>query len=123
MPKKLKNIEDYIIVEIPENPYVFGIQRQAIDNERFVKQDPEKNIGEVYDSIMHIVSPYVNYYTGEKTESCSCLSWRTRKQRCIHLKAFYKRNPHMDKLTKIKENSKELIEIRKLVESEIKKES
>jgi hypothetical protein len=117
MPKESKSIDDYIVVAIPENPYVYGIQRHALPEERFLKcKDDVSPQKEVYDSVMHIVSPYVNYYTGEKTESCSCISWRTRKKRCIHLKAFYKKNPHMDKAIKIKENSKDLKEIRRLIE-------
>jgi hypothetical protein len=124
MPKKSKDIDDYIIVAIPENPYVFGIQRAALPEERYIKseskalgEDIEANIGAVYDSVMHIVSPYVNYHTGEKTESCSCISWRTRKKRCIHLKAFYKKNPHMDKTIKMEENSEDLLKIRQFIET------
>jgi len=117
MPKQSKNIDDYIIVALPENPYVYGVQRAALPEERYVKSDIDNKIGEVYDSVMHIVSPYVNYHTGEKTESCSCISWRTRKKRCIHLKAFYKKNPHMDKTIKMGENSKDLQEIRKFIET------
>jgi hypothetical protein len=119
MPKVSKDIDDYIIVKLPENPYIFGVERIALPEERCIASSEKhaEDIKEVYDSVMHIVSPYVNYYTGEKTESCSCISWRTRKKRCIHLKAFYKKNPHMDKTAKMSENSKDLKELRKIFES------
>lgn len=117
--KASKDIDDYIIVKLPENPYIFGVQRNALPEERCIASTPNhaENIKEVYDSVMHIVSPFVNYYTGEKTESCSCISWRTRKKRCIHLKAFYKKNPEMDKTANMNENSKDLKELRKIFES------
>jgi hypothetical protein len=90
-------MDEYIILEIPENPYLFGVERAAKPEERRVKKDPKNELGEYYDSVLHIVCPFSNYYTKEATESCTCLSWRTRQKRCVHLKAFYKKNPHLDK--------------------------
>jgi hypothetical protein len=97
MHKPRHKINDYIILGIPENPYLFGVERQATAEEKKVLKDPENEVGDFYESVVHIVCPYSNYYTEEKTESCTCLSWRTRQKRCVHLKAFYKKNPHLDK--------------------------
>jgi hypothetical protein len=95
--KPKHKVEEYIILGIPENPYLFGIEREATPEEKRVAKDPHNEVGDYYESVLHLVSPYINYYTKEKTESCTCLSWRTRQKRCVHLKAFYKRNPHLDK--------------------------
>jgi hypothetical protein len=106
--------EDYIVLGLPENPTIFGVERVARPEEKFVLAETagfrpktkyrcgalsgdKSPIGEYYESVMHIVSPFINFYTGEPTESCSCLSWRTRQKRCIHLRTFYKLNPHLDK--------------------------
>jgi hypothetical protein len=97
MKRKRHTIDDYILLEIPENPYLFGVERETRPEEKYVKKDPLQEIGSYYESVLHLVSPYLNYYTNEPTESCTCLSWRTRQKRCVHLKAFYKRNPHLDK--------------------------
>ena len=102
MRKHRHNIDDYILLALPENPFLFGVERETRPEERKVKKDPKKEVGEYYDSVMHLISPYVNYYTGEPTESCTCLSWRVRQKRCVHLKAFYRRNPDLDKEDKSK---------------------
>ena len=97
MIKKKHSIDDYILLGIPENPFLFGVERQARPEEKRVRKDPFHEVGDYYESVLHIICPFSNYYTNEPTESCTCLSWRTRQKRCVHLKAFYKRNPHLDK--------------------------
>ena len=103
MPKKIHDITEYALRALPENPKIFAVERKTFHREKFAKADPNgKELGEVYDSVIHIVSPYYNYYTGENSESCSCLSWRTRRKRCIHLKKFFAMNPQEDPLLKSK---------------------
>lgn len=96
MRRKTYKTEDYIVLGVPENPDLFAVQRRAEGKERFVKADPEgKLLGPVYEGITYLVSPYTNYETGRAGESCTCLSWRTRHRRCIHIKKFYEMNPRL----------------------------
>jgi len=92
--KKPKNRE-YLILAFPENPLLFGIARLAEENEKFLSKDPDgKEHGAVYDSLVHVVSPFIDPLTGEKGEWCSCLHWKTRGRRCVHLKKFFEANPN-----------------------------
>lgn len=98
MGSKKHKVQDYIVLSIPENPGLFAIERRAHGQERFLVSDPKgSGTGPVYHSIAHLVSPFLNYETGASGESCTCLSWRTRKKRCVHLDAFFALNPHLDK--------------------------
>jgi hypothetical protein len=94
MRRKTYKTEDYILLSVPENPDLFAVQRKAEGKERFVKADPTgEELGPVYEGVTYLVSPFTNYETGRDGESCTCLSWRTRHRRCIHLKKFYEMNP------------------------------
>lgn len=96
MRRKTYKTEDYIVLRVPENPELFAIQRRAEGQERFVKADPEGQLlGPVYDAVTYLASPYTDYSTGRAGESCTCLSWRARHRRCIHLKKLYEMNPHL----------------------------
>lgn len=99
MGAKKHKPKDYVILSIPENPGLFAVERRTNGTERFVQSDPKGDgIGPVYHSVAHLVSPWLDYETQEAGESCTCLSWRTRKKRCVHLQAFFELNPHLDKL-------------------------
>jgi len=111
MRRKVHSTDDYILLSLPENPRIFAVERKAHGQERFVKKDPEgAELGIVYQSMLHIISPYYNYYTGEATESCSCLSWRTRRTRCVHLRKFFEMNPQEDPRNKGNQESHDIYE-------------
>jgi hypothetical protein len=94
--KTPKQKPQYIVLAFPENPLLFGVARFTEGKERYLKKDPEgKETGPVYDSILHIISPFCNPNTGEVGECCSCLQWKTRKKRCTHLKKFFELNPKL----------------------------
>jgi hypothetical protein len=94
---KTHPLEEYALLSLPENPKLFAVERKAIGSEQFVKKDPNgEELGAVYHSVIHFVSPFYNYYTGEPTESCTCISWRSRQERCIHLRKFYEMNPDLE---------------------------
>ena len=92
--KKTHNTQEYLLLAFPENSLLFGVARLAEGSEQFLTKDPEgKEHGAVYDSILHVISPFINPLTNQPGEWCSCLQWKTRKNRCIHLKKFFELNP------------------------------
>lgn len=96
MKRKTFKTEDYILLAISENQWLFAVQRRAEGSERFVKSDPKgKELGPIYSGLTYLISPFLNYETGRLGESCTCLSWRTRHKRCVHLKKFYEMNPQL----------------------------
>jgi hypothetical protein len=96
--KKTHNTQEYLLLAFPENTLLFGVARLAEGSEKFLAKDPDgKEHGAVYDSILHVVSPFINPLTNQPGEWCSCLQWKTRKNRCVHLKKFFELNPHPQK--------------------------
>jgi len=88
--------DDYTVLSVPEDPTRFAVVRRTDPEERFLVGNPSHPCP-LYQRVIYLISPFVNYETGEPGESCSCLHWITRKTRCIHLRKFYELNPHLDK--------------------------
>jgi hypothetical protein len=94
--KNQRTTSDYLLLEIPENQDLFGVQRKAVGPEQYLSGDiKNKHLGVVYTTITYLVSPFFNYDTQRPGESCTCLAWRQRHRRCIHLKKFYELNPEV----------------------------
>jgi hypothetical protein len=92
--KTKHGLQDYVLLGLPENPSIFGVERKTEGNEKFLLCDPTGEIhGPVYEHIMYIISPFYNPYTGEEEPSCNCSTWRRNRKLCIHLKKFYEKNP------------------------------
>lgn len=95
--KKARKSEEYVVLLIPENPYLFGVERRCEGGEKFLTGDKEGIYGVHYTGICHLVSPFWDFEDNCEGESCTCLYWRTRRRQCIHLKKFYELNAHLKK--------------------------
>lgn len=97
MRKRQHKSEHYLLLSLPENDYLFAVERKTHGPEKFVAADPKgRELGPVYEGMAYIISPYINHLTGRAGESCTCVSWLTRQKRCVHLKKFFEMNPQED---------------------------
>jgi hypothetical protein len=97
IPKYKHRTEDYVLLSIPENQWLFAVIRKTHPEEKPTALDAKKpNPKETYQEVTHLVSPFWDYHQNKPGESCSCLSWRTRGLRCIHLRKFYEKNPGLE---------------------------
>lgn len=109
--KRKHKTKDYLLLSLPENPYIFAVSRLSEEEEKkpvYVKiplkkrgQTEEQEIfqktPDFYQGVTYLISPYYNHHTGDKTPSCNCVFWRVTKKDCIHLKKFYELNPDFKK--------------------------
>lgn len=75
---------------------MFGVMRRAEGAEKFFKEDilGQKH-GQIYNDLLHFVSPFHDPFSQSDGPWCSCLHWKTRKKLCVHLKKFFAENPDL----------------------------